>query len=258
MCRHSYHSRIGTLSAVMPPPTPSCSRPPSVSKVRMRTLRSVPAGETRPSDPVYAPRGSGSSAAMACSAARFGAPVTEPGGKVAESRSAVPTPSVSSPCTVETRCQTPECGCTSSSSSTVTVPGRQTRDRSLRIRSTIITFSAASLAEARSIAAPVGVRGAVPLIGEVVTRRPRTRRNSSGLKLATILIPGPLTRAAYAGSQCGGHPREERRHRLGQRRMQSEAEVELVEVAAVDPADHLLDRAEVVGPAAVSGLPPGC
>ena len=35
-------------------------------------------------------------------------------------------------------------------------PGRQTRDRSLRIRSTIMMFSAASLAEARSTAALTG------------------------------------------------------------------------------------------------------
>ena len=47
-----------------------------------------------------------------------------------------------------------------SSSSTATVPGRQTRDRSLRIRSTIMMFSAASLAEARSAAAPsLGLAG---------------------------------------------------------------------------------------------------
>jgi hypothetical protein len=58
----------------------------------------------------------------------------------------------------------------------------------LRIRSTIITFSAASFAERRNACAPAlssAGRGQVPLIGDVTTSRPRRRRNSSGLKLAT-------------------------------------------------------------------------
>ena len=120
---------------------------------------------------------------------------------MAASRSAVVVGSVNVPRTVDTRCQTPGCGCTLSSSSTRTLPGRQTRDRSLRIRSVIMMFSAASLADARSRAAPSPpVRGAVPLIGAVKASRPRTRRNSSGLNDAIIPPRAPGTSAAYAGA----------------------------------------------------------
>ena len=51
-----------------------------------------------------------SSSAITSSAASFGAPVTEPGGNVARSSPASPTPSRSSPSTSETRCHTPACG----------------------------------------------------------------------------------------------------------------------------------------------------
>jgi hypothetical protein len=61
----------------------------------------------------------------------------------------------------------------------------------------------------------------VPLIGEVVTRPPRSRRNSSGLKLATIRSAGPLASAAYAGPQAVGDLGEQRRRRPVETRVQS-------------------------------------
>ena len=42
LCRHSRHSSIGTLSTVMPPPTPSSILPAATSKVRIATLNSTP------------------------------------------------------------------------------------------------------------------------------------------------------------------------------------------------------------------------
>ncbi|ALE79515.1 hypothetical protein WY02_14950 [Pseudonocardia sp. AL041005-10] len=74
----------------------------------------------------------------------------------------------------------------------------------MRIRSTIITFSAASFTEARSRArsassAAPPVRGRVPLIGAVVTRSPARCRNSSGLA-PTAARSGVTTSAARAGA----------------------------------------------------------
>src|SRR5579859_5656040 len=81
---------------------------------------------------------------MISSALSFGAPETDPGGKVAPSRSGHEVPGDSSARTVETRWTRPGCFSTTHRSGTVTDPGRATRDRSLRTRSTIITFSAES------------------------------------------------------------------------------------------------------------------
>ena len=53
--------------------------------------------------PQYTPRSVGSSSAMISMARTFGAPVIEPPGKVARSRSVAVTPGMSSPTTVETR-----------------------------------------------------------------------------------------------------------------------------------------------------------
>ena len=67
---------------------------------------------------------------------------------------------------------------------TRTEPGLQTRPRSFRIKSTIITFSARFFAEA-SNSAGSALNGAVPLIGEVNTSSPIRRKNSSGEKLTS-------------------------------------------------------------------------
>ena len=124
-------------------------------------------------------------------AATFGAPETDPGGNAARTRAPSPTPSRTTPLTSETKCQTPVCGRASPRASTRIEPGTQTRPRSLRTRSTIITFSARSFSErsspSRSAAAEAGStgRGRVPLIGALRTRRPWRSRNSSGERLAT-------------------------------------------------------------------------
>ena len=125
----------------------------------------------------------------------LGAPVTEPGGKLARSRSESRASARSVPRTVETRCQTPGAGRGSLSAVTSTEPYSHTRPRSLRIRSTIITFSARSFTDAARAARvssarlpsrpSASTRGAVPLIGSVTTSRPLRRRNSSGERLQT-------------------------------------------------------------------------
>ena len=88
--------------------------------------------------------------AIRSTAAIFGAPVIDPPGNVARRSSARPTPSRSVPSTVETMCSTPASARVAISSGQRTLPGSQTRERSLRSRSTIITCSAASFAEPAS------------------------------------------------------------------------------------------------------------
>ena len=189
----------------MPPPTSSHAWPPRLSIVRMATLSSSPkAGEAKPIAPQKACRVAPSSELMTFIAASFGAPVTEPGGNRARTISPSPTPDRRSAATSETRCQTPACGRTSARASTFTEPKRATRPRSLRTRSTIITFSARSLVEeasssrsARDSASSAG-RGRVPLIGALRRRSPRRWTNSSGERLATE-PQGPERKAARSG-----------------------------------------------------------
>ncbi len=76
--------------------------------------------------------------------------MTDAGGKVASSIAVVGSSTGTCADTVDTRCHTPGAGRTTSSSGTVTEPVTATRPRSLRTRSTIITFSATSLLDARS------------------------------------------------------------------------------------------------------------
>ncbi len=178
----------------MPPPTPSQIHPPEISNVRMATLSSSPAATlTCPIAPVYASRAVGSSSAAISIARTLGAPVTDPGGKVARSRAALVTSGPRWPTTSETRCQT-ACRSARTSAGTRTLPGVQTRPRSLRMRSTIITFSARFFADAVSSSGSES-SGAVPLIGDVSTSSPVRRRNSSGEKLATA-PSGASTNAA--------------------------------------------------------------
>ena len=156
---------------------------------------------------------------MISSARTFGAPVTEPGGKAARIRSPSVTPSPSVPSTVETRCHRPGWGSAPSRSGTVTVPGTQTRLRSLRTRSTIITFSDRFLADRSSSAScaadSVGssLRRAVPLIGLDVTVWPDRRRNSSGESDATAarVTPGAAALRGLRGRP--GRPPGRRRRR---------------------------------------------
>ena len=142
-----------------------------------------------------------SSSAITRMARILGAPVTEPGGKDARRSSASPTPGRSVPVTVETRCQTPGASRSSVRAGTSTLPYSQTLPRSLRIRSTIITFSARSFADRESASPAPLSRGAVPLIGSVSTCRPRRRRKSSGEALHSA-PHGPATSAAWRGASA--------------------------------------------------------
>ena len=116
---------------------------------------------------------------MCWSAETLGAPVTDPGGNVAPMASAHPSPGRSRPATVDTRCAKPGCSSTAHSDGTVTEPHSHTRPRSLRTKSTIITFSARSFTRN-----PSGV-AAVPLIGDDHNRSPSRSRNRSGDAEAT-------------------------------------------------------------------------
>ncbi|CCW14474.1 hypothetical protein EBESD8_50430 [Rhodococcus aetherivorans] len=195
LSRHSCHSASGSESMVMPPPTPRPhdpgvpASPPPNSTVRIATLSSSPAsGLAMPTVPQYTPRGCGSQTRRNSRARSLGQPVTEAGGNAAPSNRAVSTPARSVAATVDTRCQTPGAGCTPSRSGTVTVPVSATRPRSLRTRSTIITFSATSLTDARSRAGSAPI-GSVPLIGLDVTRSSWRARNNSGDSDATAPHP---------------------------------------------------------------------
>ena len=85
-----------------------------------------------------------------------------------------------------------------------TLPAAQTRLRSLRIRSTIITFSARFLADrsssprCRRARRSHDDRRCVPLTGRDNTVLPFLRRNSSGDRLATA-PSGTRMKAAYGG-----------------------------------------------------------
>ena len=117
---------------------------------------------------------------MSLSAWTLGAPVTEPGGKLAAIRSASLVPGRRRPSIRDTRCCTPTCSRGSRSAATRTLPISLTRPRSLRTRSTIITCSAASFSLASSSARAAAPGAAVPLIGSLATVAPVRRRYSSG------------------------------------------------------------------------------
>ena len=185
---------------VMPPPTPSDNALSGVTDtVRMATFRSrSPSGPAIPTAPQYMPRACSSQSAISSCARIFGVPVTDAGGKVASRSAVLPTSSGRSAATVDTRCHTPGAPTTVSRSGTVTAPTRATRPRSLRTRSTIITFSATSLVDAARSAGSAEA-GSVPLIGDDVTRGPRRSRKDSGLKLA-MAPHSPASHADFPGA----------------------------------------------------------
>ena len=90
----------------------------------------------------------------------------------------------------DTRCCTNSNVSSRQSCVTRTLSGRQTRARSLRSRSTIITFSARSFsfcsssAPANRSASGRRIRPRVPLIGRVSTTPPASCKNRSGEALA--------------------------------------------------------------------------
>ena len=85
----------------MPPPTQRCTRPSATASVLIVSASSKsPSGRRTPSAPIEAPRPTGSSEAIRSTAAIFGAPVTEPPGKVAARISPSRAPARSLPSTV--------------------------------------------------------------------------------------------------------------------------------------------------------------
>jgi ABC-type Fe3+ transport system permease subunit len=124
----------------------------------------------------------------------LGAPVMEPAGKQASTASAALHSGRSWALTVLTSWCTVAYDSTANSVSTTTLPSSATRLRSLRMRSTIITFSARSLglfsSSSRSARSACGVapRGRVPLIGLVTTRPDAdTERKTSGEELSSAV-----------------------------------------------------------------------
>ena len=152
--------------------------------VRIGMLKSIaPVADTYPMAPQYTPRGARSSSAIISIARIFGAPVIEPPGNAARNRSNPSAPSRNTPVTVETRWCTVGCDSSANNVGTSTDPVRQTLPRSLRSRSTIITFSARSLGELRSASACAASsfgftpRGAVPFMGRVSSLASRQSKN---------------------------------------------------------------------------------
>ena len=171
---------------------------------------------------------------MWSSAASFGAPVTDPGGNVAPTSSAQPTPGRSRPVDGATpggRGRGAARPRTAPAPSTE--PHSHTRPRSLRTRSTIITFSARSLAQE---AAAVGG-------GALDGRRPHpVGRRGAGTARATPTPRGTpcAGQADDRASTAPGCPRPARRRGRRRRRpagsgaRQPAGEVHLVHVAGGD------------------------
>jgi hypothetical protein len=139
-------------------------------------------------------------------AAALGAPVTEPDGNSAAKTSTAVVAAAGVAVTSEVSCQTVSYASARSSAGTRTVPVAATRDRSLRSRSTIITFSARSFAldrsaaRLRSSAAGVAPRAAVPFIGRVSRPASVHWKNSSGLALAITCVP--MSSSAWYAPPC--------------------------------------------------------
>ena len=147
-------------------------------------------------EPVYTPRGESSSSPMICVVRTLGAPVTDPQGKRASKISPGPTPSPSLAVTVEVICQTVSRASARHSRGTWTDPLAATRPRSFRSRSTIMMFSARSLALAVSSRASSSSsssqrpRRRVPFMGRVSMLPPLSRaKNNSGEVETTTARP---------------------------------------------------------------------
>ncbi len=125
----------------------------------------------------------------------LGAPVIEPQGKAARSTSTAPLSAGRVAVTSDTSWWIVGKLSTRNRSGTATDPGTATRDRSLRIRSTIIRFSARCLGSAASVRAAAASasasasRAAVPFIGRAIASRPRSAKKSSGDSDAIAWLP---------------------------------------------------------------------
>ena len=176
---------------------------------------------------------------MWSSAASLGAPVTDPGGKVAAMTASHPRPARRRPSTVLTRCTSPGCGSTASSAGTCTDPHSHTRPRSLRTRSTIMMFSARSLGRKSSTVA------AVPLMGDDHTRSSSRARNRSGDADATSMPWSGSRTTALNGAglpAASAAPSAATSASGGSGALQPAGEVDLVDVAGADGGSDVLDR----------------
>ena len=193
---------------------------------------------THPRPPQYGPRGTGSSAEIACSAVDFGAPDTEPGGPAASISSRQPTP--------------------------VAQPARHGRDEVHQSRVLLLLEQRVDPHRARTahvrqvVAHQVGdhhVLGdvlvehlrravaAVPLIGALVTRSPARRRNSSGEAETTQPVAG--VEHARVGRRVAAGEDGRERPRVGvraERRGQHPAQVDLVDLALAHELAHRAAR----------------
>src|SRR5262249_1602758 len=105
-------SAAGSESQTIPPPTQRWTRASATASVLIVSASSKsPSGRSTPSAPMEAPRPTGSSEPIRSTAEIFGAPVTDPPGKVAARISARPVPSTRRPSTVDTRWVTPASSC---------------------------------------------------------------------------------------------------------------------------------------------------
>ena len=191
---------------------------------------------------------------MTRSALPLGAPDTEPGGKAAARRSPQPTSSSSSARTLDTRWTSPGCSSTCSRDGTATEPVRATIDRSLRTRSTIITFSASSfgLQVGRDPPGPLdgaGQDASTPPCGGTA----RATRGERDTVRGEVDVPAERRRVAL-GEQ-GRQPAHLAGVRIGQPRGQDPADVHLVDVAGRDARPDLGDRGQERGP--IQGRRPG-
>ena len=147
---------------------------------------------------------------MISMARTFGAPDSVPAGKRRGAARRTPSaPARSSPTTVETMCMTWLYRSTVMNSTTSTVPGAQTRPRSLRPRSTSMTCSARSFGSASSSAASaassLGGGAARPGAGDRVRQRPArplTLTSASGVE-PTMSKPSVASSAEQVHVRAG-------------------------------------------------------
>src|SRR6266545_3119302 len=145
----------------------------------------------------------------------FGAPVTDPPGNAARSKSNASAPSANCPVTVDTRWCTVGCDSSANSLGTSTDLGRHTFPRSLRSRSTIMTFSARSFSLSSS--SRCRVEPQKPL-----------RRDAGDLRAGKLEICPERRR--ITGTQAA----IQRERRAGERRMKALRQVDLIDIARGD------------------------
>ena len=212
------------------------------SRVRMATFSSSPATRAGEADRagVDLARRCPRARRSRCSAWTFGAPVTEPGGNVA--RSSVGVADARAQPARDARDEVPQARVRlgrRARAARRTDPYSHTRPRSLRIRSTIITCSAASLAEARAASAAARrVVGAarVPLIGAVHDLAAAAAQEQLGREAGDAAV------RRVEAAAVGGPQRAQRaaansveRGRRRSRASQPQAEVGLEDLAGGDP-----------------------